>query len=138
MYLTEFLHIGRAGLFVNLKSTVAPADHGLGNGNPWVVMTENTRDFPYIPVDKKLYLAQFQMISGVGRLEQDDTVFGVQSFLDRIQRFFGKTFLDADTGEWTEALCLDIDLSFLTFMGADLLPVGIIGTQEPFAIPAIL
>ena len=137
MYLTEFLHIGRAGLLVDLKSTVAPADHGLGNGNPWVVMTENTRIFlisRWIRSD----LAQFQMISGVGRLEQDDTVFGVQSFLDRIQRFFGKTFLDADTGEWTEALCLDIDLSFLTFMGADLLPVGIIGTQEPFAIPAIL
>ena len=81
-------------------------------------------------------LAKLQVISGISRLQEHDTVFGIQTFFDRIQSFLCKPFLYANACEDTEALGLDKNLTFLTFPGADLVAVGIVGPEEPFPVPA--
>ena len=40
--LAELFHISRAGLLIDLESSVAASDHGFGDGNPRIVMTEDT------------------------------------------------------------------------------------------------
>ena len=82
-------------------------------------------------------LAQLDMISGIGGLVEHDAVFGVQFFLYAVQGFFGFTGLHTDAGQDTEALGLNKDLAFFTFLGTDLVAEGVVGTQEPFAVPAV-
>lgn len=40
--LTDAFNIRRAGLFINLKGTVSSSDNGFCNGNPGIVMAEDT------------------------------------------------------------------------------------------------
>ena len=49
---------------------------------------------------------------------------------------FGEAVVLADSGHGAHALRLNEDLSFLARIRSDLIPVGIIGADEPFAIPA--
>lgn len=66
------------------------------------------------------------------------TPYLVSSLLYGIQCLLGKPFLYTDTGEYTEALRLDVDLTFATFLGTYLVAVSIVSTNEPVAVPAIL
>ena len=50
--------------------------------------------------------------------------------------FSARAFFYADAGQHAEALGLDEDLAFLTFFGTDLFTESVIGTKEPFAVPA--
>ena len=43
--LTDVFDVGRAGLFVDFKGPVAVADDGLGDGDPGVVVAEDTGIF---------------------------------------------------------------------------------------------
>ena len=70
-------------------------------------------------------LSKLQVISGIGRLQEHDAVFGIQMFLDRVQGFLRKPFLYANACEDAEALGFDKDLTFFTFPGADLVTVGL-------------
>ena len=83
-------------------------------------------------------LTKLDMVSGVSRLEDHDTILGIQLFLYRVQSLFCKTFLNTDTCQNTEALGLNIDLTLFAFLGTNLVAVSIIGTDEPFTVPAIL
>ena len=80
---------------------------------------------------------KFEVISGISRLQDHNTVLGIQSFFNGIQCLFGKSFFYTDTGQNTEALRLDIDLTFFTFLGTNFVAVCIVGSDKPFAIPAI-
>ena len=50
--------------------------------------------------------------------------------------FFSLALLHADAGKHTEALRLDEDFSFLTFVRSDLLAFCIVCTQKPLAVPS--
>ena len=81
---------------------------------------------------------EVQVIFGVGRLQEHNAILCIKLFFDRIECFFRKPLVNTDTGEYTEALRLDVDLSLLALVRADLLRFCIISAQEPFAVPAIL
>ena len=50
--------------------------------------------------------------------------------------FLGQAVVLADAGHHAHALRLDEDLAFVALIGPDLLAVGVVGAQEPFAVPA--
>lgn len=83
--------------------------------------------FSLVPGRVGADLSKLQVISGIGRLQEHDAVFGIQMFLDRVQGFLRKPFLYANACEDAEALGFDKDLTFFTFPGADLVAVGIVG-----------
>ena len=132
--LTDVLDVGRAGLFVNLKRPVAVADDGLGTADPGVVVAE---DACVLLVARGVAgnFAQLQMIFGISRLQQNNTVLGVQPGLYALQRGHGLAGVHADARHDTHALGLDEDLAFLALLPADHMAVGIVGAAEPFAVP---
>ena len=42
MDFADIFDVGRAGLLVNLKSSVAASDDGFCDRNPWIIVTEDT------------------------------------------------------------------------------------------------
>ena len=67
MDLGDVLDIGRAGLAVDLKGTVAMAQNGLGAADPRVVVAE---DAGILLVSRRIAgdLAEVELIAGVGGL----------------------------------------------------------------------
>ena len=135
MDLADILNIGRTGFFVDFKSTASSADHGFSDGNPGIVMAENTCIF-FITWRIGGDFPKVQVVSGISRLLYHDTVFGIQPFFYRIQCFFCKAFLYTDPCHYAESLRLNKDLAFFTFMGTYLLGCCVIGAKEPVTIPA--
>jgi len=133
----DLLDISRADLAVNLESSVAAADNSLSDGDPGVVVAEDTS---VLFVSRRIGgdFAEIQMIGLIRRLLENDTVLGIETLLDGIKSLDSKTFLDADTCEYAETLRLDEDLTLFALLGADLVLECIISTQEPFAVPAVL
>ena len=76
------------------------------------------------------------MIGGVRRLLKDNAVFGIEALFYGSHGLLGIAFFYADAGQYAEALGFDEDLAFLTFFGTDLFTKSVIGTKEPFAVPA--
>ena len=132
---TDIFQISGTGFTIYLKCAAASADDGFCDGNPGIIVAEDSGIF-LVPGRVGADLAKLQVISGISRLQEHDTVFGIQTFFDRIQSFLCKPFLYANACEDTEALGLDKNLTFLTFPGADLVAVGIVGPEEPFPVPA--
>ena len=62
-------------------------------------------------------LSKLQVISGIGRLQEHDAVFGIQMFLDRVQGFLRKPFLYANACEDAEAWGSIKIVTFFTFPG---------------------
>ena len=137
MNFTDVLNIGRAGLFVNLKSSVSTSDHSLCDGNPWVIVAEDTCIF-FISRWVGGNFSKVQIILGVSRLKDHNAIFGIQTFFDRIQSFLCQTFFDTDSCHNTEALRLNENLTFFAFFGTDFLRFCIICTDKPFSVPACI
>ena len=136
MDITDFLQERRADLAVYIKGSVSVTQYGFGDGNPWVVVAE---DSGILFISRRIRgdFTEIQMISAVRRLKDGDTVFGVQPFLNGFQRLLGKPFFDTYAGQRKESLRFDVDLSFFAFCGADFLGICIVSTEEPFSVPAV-
>ena len=128
MDLADVLNVSRADLAVQIKCAVSVADNGLSDGDPWVVVAEDTS---ILFVSRRIggNLTKIQVILGVSRLQKNNAIFGFQNIFDRSQCFFSQSLFDADFSKNTEALRLDIDLAFLTFLRADLFTCSVIRTQ---------
>ena len=113
MDFTDVLDISRADLTVQVKGAVAVTYHRFGDGNPWVVVTEDTGIFF---VSRRIggNFTKIQVIFGVSRLQKNDTVLGFQNIFYGSQSLFGQTLFYADFGKNAEALWLDENLAFLT------------------------
>ncbi len=135
--ITDVLKVSGADLGVDLECSVAATDNGLSNGDPGVVVAEDTCIF-LISGRIGGNLTEVEVIGLIGRLLENDTVLGVKSLLDRIKSLLCVTFLYADTCKYAEALGLNEDLTFLTLGGADLIAECIVSAEEPVAVPAIL
>ena len=135
MNFTDVLNIGRAGLFVNLKSSVSTSDHSLCDGNPWVIVAEDTCIF-FISRRVGGNFSKIQIILGISRLQDHNTIFRIKTLFDRIQSFFGKALFDPNSSHNAETLWLDENLSLFTFFGTDFLRFGIVCTEKPFSIPS--
>ena len=81
---TDIFDVGRAGLLVNLKSSVAASDDGFCDRNPWIIVTEDTC---VLFISRRIggNFSKVQIILGIGRLKDHNTVFGIQTLFDRIQ-----------------------------------------------------
>ena len=132
---TDIFQISGTGFTIYLKCAIASANDGFCDGNPGIIVAEDSGIF-LVPGRVGADLSKLQVISGIGRLQEHDAVFGIQMFLDRVQGFLRKPFLYANACEDAEALGFDKDLTFFTFPGADLVTVGIVGPEEPFPVPA--
>ena len=132
---TDIFQISGTGFTIYLKCAIASANDGFCDGNPGIIVAEDSGIF-LVPGRVGADLSKLQVISGIGRLQEHDAVFGIQMFLDRVQGFLRKPFLYANACEDAEALGFDKDLTFFTFPGADLVAVGIVGPEEPFPVPA--
>ena len=135
MDFANVFNIRRAGLFINFKSTVSSSDNSFGNGNPWIVMAEDSGIF-FVSWRVGRNFTKVQVISGVSRLVKHNTIFGVQALFYRIKSFFCQAFFYTNAGNDTEALRLNENLPLFAFVGANLLRGGVISTKEPFSIPA--
>ena len=115
MDFTDILDVSRADLTVQVKGAVAVTYHRFGDGNPWVVVTEDTGIFF---VSRRIggNLTKIQVISGVSRLQKNDTVLGFQDVFYGSQSLFGQTLFHADFGKNAEALWLNENLAFLTLV----------------------
>ena len=80
--LTELFHTGRAGLPVNFKGSVAASHDGFRDGDPGIVVAEDTCIFF---VSRRIggNFTQFHVISGISGLQESDAVFGIQEELRR-------------------------------------------------------
>ena len=114
--LTDVFNVGRAGLFIYFESTVSVADDSLADRDPGIVVTEDTCIF-LVSGRIRGNFTQVEVIGGIRRLLKDNAVFGVQPFFDGGHGFFCIPLLDTDAGQYTEALGLDEDLTFFTFLG---------------------
>lgn len=85
--LADVLNISRADLAVQVKCAVSVADNGLSDGDPWVVVAEDTS---ILFVSRRIggNLTKIQVILGVSRLQKNNAVLGFQNVLDRSQGFF--------------------------------------------------
>ena len=135
MDFADIFDVGRAGLLVNLKSSVAASDDGFCDRNPWIIVTEDTC---VLFISRRIggNFSKVQIILGIGRLKDHNTVFGIQTLFDRIQSLLGKTFFHTDSCHNAEALRFDKDLTFLAFFGTNFFWFCIICTYKPFSIPA--
>ena len=97
MDFTDVLDISRADLTVQVKGAVAVTYHRFGDGNPWVVVTEDTGIFF---VSRRIggNFTKIQVIFGVSRLQKNDTVLGFQNIFYGSQSLFGQTLFYADFG----------------------------------------
>ena len=113
MDFTDVLDISRADLAVQIKGAVSVADNGLCDGDPWVVVAEDTG---ILFVSRRIggNFTKIQVIFGVSRLQKNDTVLGFQNIFYGSQSLFGQTLFYADFGKNAEALWLDENLAFLT------------------------
>ena len=95
MDLADVLNVSRADLAVQIKCAVSVADNGFSDGDPWVVVAEDTG---ILFVSRRIggNLTKIQVILGVSRLQKNNAVFGFQNVLDRSQGFFCQSFLDTD------------------------------------------
>ena len=82
--------------------------------------------------------AALTVIVRIGRIQHDDAVARGQMFFHRGQRPLRQAILQADTGHDAHPLRLDEDLALVAFLRADLLAEGVVGAQEPVAIPSKL
>jgi len=109
--LADVLDVGGTGPAVDLKSPASAPDDSLRDGDPGIIVTEDTGillisrriggDFPKV-----------QIVFCICRLKDHDAVFGIQPFSDRVKSLPCKPFLYPDAGNDAEALGFDIDLSF--------------------------
>ena len=135
MYLRDVFDICRACLFVDVEGPVTVSADCFRDGHPGVVVAEDTAVF-FVSGRIGGDLAQIQVVMCVARLEDHNAVLGIQVFLDRGQCLLSLAFLYADAGKYAEALRLDEDLAFFAFVRTDDIAVGVISTDEPFAVPA--
>ena len=135
--LADIFNAGWAGLAVDLICAVSAADRRFCNGNPWIVMAEDTCIF-FISWRVGADLAKVQIILAVSRLEDHNTVFGVKTFFYRIESFFGKAFFYTDPCHNAESLWFNKDLTLLTFRGTDFFGICIVCTEKPFSVPACI
>ena len=83
-------------------------------------------------------LAVFVNILGKGGIVKHHTVFAFQVFLAGVERLGHHTVFGANLGHRTPALRLDEYLGLLAFVRTNLPSVEVVGTEVPFAIPAML
>ena len=76
------------------------------------------------------------MIAGVGGLQEHDAVFGIQTFFYALKRLLRFSAVKADPGHDAHSLGLDIDLALFIYAASDGIREGVIGTDEPFSVPA--
>lgn len=76
--LTDVFDVGRAGLFVYFKGPVAVADDGLADGDPGVVVAEDT-GILFVSGRIGGDFAKVEVIGGVRRLLKDNAVFGIEA-----------------------------------------------------------
>ncbi len=136
MDIADFLKICGADLGVDLECSVAASDNGLCDGDPGVVVTEDTCIF-LISGRIGGNLTEVEVIGLIGGLLENDTVLGIKSLFDGVKSLLSVTFLYADACKYAEALGLDEDLTFLTLGGTDLVAECIVCTKEPIAVPAV-
>ncbi|MNO32640.1 hypothetical protein D3C76_226370 [compost metagenome] len=132
----DVFQVSRSDFLIDLKSSVAMTQHGFSNHDPWVVVAENTRIF-LVARRVRRNFAQVQIVLGVRRLLQNDTVFRIQTFLYGSQRFSGLPVFYTDTGHYADTLRLDENLAFLVFLAADFVAVVVVSAQEPVAVEAV-
>ena len=65
-------------------------------------------------------------------------MLGVEVFLARIERLVHHAIFESDTSHSAPALTLDEYLTFLILVRTNLVAIEVVGTQVPFAIPAML
>ena len=135
VYLRNILNVGRAGLAVDLKGTVAVAQNGLSAADPRVIVAENAG---VLFVSRRIAgdLAQIELIAGVGRLMQHHAIFRIQPLFHALQRLRSLTALPANAGHNTHTLRFDKDLALRTLFAAHRLAKGIVGAAEPCSVPA--
>lgn len=92
MDFTDVLDISRADLAVQIKGAVSVADNGLCDGDPWVVVAEDTG---ILFVSRRIggNLTKIQVILGVSRLQKNNAILGFQNIFDRSQCFFSQSSL---------------------------------------------
>ena len=103
MDLADVLNVSRADLAVQIKCAVSVADNGFSDGDPWVVVAEDTS---ILFVSRRVggNLTKIQVILGVSRLQKNNAVLGFQNVLDRSQGFFCQSFFDTDFSKNTEGV----------------------------------
>ena len=135
MDLADVLDIGGRRAAVDLKGALAVAELGLGADDPGVVVAEDARIL-LVAGGIARYLAELEMIAGIGRLEQHDAVACVEVLLYACKGFCSLAALLADAGHDAHALRLDKDPALFAFPAAHDVSEGVIGAAEPCAVPA--
>ena len=126
--ITDVFKVSRAGLAVDLKCSVTTSDSRFCNRSPWIVVTEDTCIF-FISRWVGGNFSQIQIILGISRLQDHDTVFGIQTLFNRIQSFFRLAVIYTDISKYTESLWFDVNLAFFVFFGSDFFAKCIVGTE---------
>ena len=86
MDLADVLNVSRADLAVQVKCAVSVADNGLSDGDPWVVVAEDTS---ILFVSRRIggNLTKIQVILGVSRLQKNNAVLGSRMFWTEVRAF---------------------------------------------------
>ena len=135
MNFADIFDICRTGSCIYLPCTVSTSDNGFCNGNPRIVVAEDSGIF-FISWWIRGNLTKFYMVSVIRWLKKYNTVFSIQIFFYGFHGFQTVSFFQADLCHNAEALWLDKNLTVFTFFRTNLVFVMIICTQEPFSVPA--
>ena len=112
--ITDFLNIRWTYFTINLKCPVSSSKHSLRNGNPRIVVAENSCIF-FISRRIRSNFPKFQMVSCISRLKDHYSILCFQQFIHRVQSFFCYSFFLADSCHNTESLWFNKNLSFFAF-----------------------
>ncbi len=116
---------------------VAIANFRFRDHHPRIVVAEDPRVL-FVSRWVRGNLAEMQIVARIGRLLQNNAVFGCEMFAGGFERLLGKSIFQADSGKHAEALRLDEDFAFRTFVRADLIAEIVISADEPLAVPTVL
>ncbi len=136
MHVAVFLRKGGADAAVSRKGGITVAQRGFANAHPGVAVAE---DAAVLLVSRRVTgdLSKFRMVGGITGGEQVDAIGPHQPRPHAVERASRQAFLHADAGHDAKALRLDVDLALLTGFAAHGPAEGVVGAQEPGAVPSV-
>ena len=137
MDLGDLLAVRGRDLLLVLPRVLAAANHGLRDDDPRVVVAEDAR---VLLVARRIGrdLAKLDLVLGERGVQQHDAVRRVEALAHGIERQDRLAVVEANSAHDAVTLRLDPDLRLVVLVGADDVPVEVVGAAEPRAIPAVV
>ena len=133
MKLGDLLIESRSDLAVVLECLVASASVSLSADDPSIVVCEDTCVL-LVSAGICRDLTVLDVVLCESRIVEYETVLSVEVLVDRVESLDISSLVLTDLGHNCKALRLDEDLALFALLGAHLLAVSVVSSEEPVAV----